>query len=83
MSPPPLGKQPRCLKAFDQIAGYWKKQGKDDAVKYSEIARDAAKEVAAATTTEDQQTAFAKARPTCMGCHATYRAGDKFKAPAL
>jgi cytochrome c556 len=34
---------------------------------------------AAATTSEDQQAAFAKVGPTCMGCHAVYRDGSNFK----
>jgi cytochrome c556 len=65
--------------AFDQMATFWKAKGKDDAVKLSETARDAAKAAAAATTIDDQKAAMAKVGPTCMGCHATYRDGNKFK----
>jgi len=64
---------------FDKIATFFKAKGKDDAVKFAESARDAAKAVAAATTPEDQQAALAKMGPNCQGCHAAYREGDKFK----
>jgi cytochrome c556 len=65
--------------AFDSMAGFWKNKGKSDAVTFAETARDAAKAAAAATTPEDQQAALAKIGPTCMGCHAVYRDGQKFK----
>ena len=32
-----------------------------------------------ATTIDDQKAALAKVGPTCMGCHALYRDGSKFK----
>jgi hypothetical protein len=65
--------------AFDEIATFWHKKGKDDAVKLSETARDAAKATAAASTPEAQQAELEKAGATCRGCHSLYRAGDNFK----
>jgi hypothetical protein len=62
--------------SFDSIAKFWKSKGKDDAVKFAETARDAAKAVSAATTPEDQQAAAAKIGPTCMGCHMITREGN-------
>jgi hypothetical protein len=65
--------------AFDHIATFWKAKGKDDATKFAETARDAAKAAASATSIDDQKTALAKVAPNCMGCHAIYRDGNKFK----
>ncbi|MES1257320.1 MAG: hypothetical protein ABUS51_02775 [Acidobacteriota bacterium] len=65
--------------AFDDMTAFWKAKGKDDAVKFSMAASEAAKAAAAATTIDDQKAALAKVGPTCMGCHATYRDGNKFK----
>jgi hypothetical protein len=66
--------------AFDQIAAYWKAKGKDDAMNFAVSARDAAKTASAASSIDDQKAALAKVGPTCMGCHAIYRDGSKFKA---
>jgi hypothetical protein len=68
-----------AAEAFDHIATFYKAKGKDDAVKFAETARDAAKAAAAATTSEDQQAEMAKVGGTCMGCHAIYREGNAFK----
>lgn len=65
--------------AFDQIATFWKAKGKDDAMNLAITARDAAKAASAASSIDDQKAALAKVMPTCMGCHATYRDGNKFK----
>ncbi len=65
--------------AFDHIAAFWKAKGKDDAVKFAETARDAAKAASSATSLDDQKAALSKVGATCMGCHATYRDGSKFK----
>jgi hypothetical protein len=65
--------------AFDQIAVFFKAKGKDDAVKFAESARDASNAVASASTIDDQKAALAKLAPNCMGCHALYRDGSKFK----
>jgi cytochrome c556 len=64
---------------FDHIAAFWKSKGKDDAVKFAEGARDAAKAGAESTSIDDQKAALAKAAPNCGGCHAIYRDGTKFK----
>ena len=65
--------------AFESIAAFFKTKGKDDAVKFAEGARDAAKAAAEATTPEDQQAALMKMGPNCQGCHAVYRDMNKFK----
>ena len=65
--------------SFDQIAQYWTKQKKDDAVTFAETARDSAKALGAATTPEDQTAAMTKLAGTCRGCHPIYRDGSKFK----
>ena len=63
--------------AFDKIAAFWQAKGADDAVKFAQAARDAAKAAAAATTPEDMQAAAAKINPNCGGCHAAHRAGSQ------
>jgi len=64
---------------FDQIAKFWEKRHKDDAVKLAETARDAGKALASATSPEDQTAALQKVAGTCRGCHQTYRDGSNFK----
>ncbi len=65
--------------AFDGIAAFFKEKGKDDAVKFATAAGDAAKAAAAAGTLEEGKAALGKVGPNCMGCHAVYRDGQKFK----
>ena len=65
--------------AFDKIAAFFTAKGKDDGVKFAEAASAAGKAIAAGTTKEEQQAAVAKLGPTCAGCHAVYRDGNKFK----
>jgi hypothetical protein len=65
--------------SFDQICKFWAKRQKDDAVKLAATARDAAKELASATSADDQTAALAKIGGTCRGCHSVYRDGSKFK----
>ena len=60
---------------FQQVADFWTKRMKDDAVKMAQAARDAAKEAAAATDADAQNAAVAKAQATCGGCHRAYREG--------
>ncbi len=60
---------------FQQVADFWAKRQKDDAVKMSQDARDAAKEAAAATDSAAQTAAVAKVQATCGGCHRVYREG--------
>lgn len=64
---------------FDQMAKFWAKRQKEDAVKLSESARDAAKDLGAATTTDEQTAALLKVSATCRGCHSVYREGNKIK----
>jgi hypothetical protein len=60
---------------FQQVADFWTKRQKDDAVKMAQATRDAAKEIAAATDADAQNAAVAKAQATCGGCHRVYREG--------
>lgn len=65
--------------AFDSIAKFWAGKQKADAQKLAETARDAAKEVADATSPEGMSAGLQKVQGTCMGCHSQYRAGSNFK----
>ena len=69
----------KLSESFDQIAKFWEKKHKDDAVKLAEAARDAGKALASATSAEDQTAALAKVGGTCRGCHTVYRDGSNFK----
>jgi hypothetical protein len=60
---------------YQQVADFWAKRQKDDAVKMAQATRDAAKEVAAASDADSQNAAVAKAQATCGGCHRVYREG--------
>jgi cytochrome c556 len=60
---------------FQQVGDFWTKRQKDDAVKMAQATRDAAKEIAAATTPDAQNAAVTKAQGTCGGCHRIYREG--------
>ena len=60
---------------FQQVADFWTKRQKDDAVKMAQATRDAAKEIAAASNADAQNAAVAKAQATCGGCHRVYREG--------
>lgn len=64
---------------FGHISTFWAAKQKDEAVKLADTARDNAKALGAASTPEDQAAALQKINGTCMGCHQTYRDGDKFK----
>jgi mono/diheme cytochrome c family protein len=61
--------------AFDQMVAFWQAKHADDAVKFAESARDAAKAVAAATSIADMQAAARAINPNCGGCHAAHRSG--------
>jgi hypothetical protein len=69
----------KLSESFDQIAKFWEKKHKDDAVKLAETARDAGKSLASATSPEDQTAALQKVGGTCRGCHQVYREGSNFK----
>ncbi|MDP9171355.1 MAG: hypothetical protein M3N54_12110, partial [Acidobacteriota bacterium] len=64
---------------FDHISQFWSRRQKDDAVKFADTARDAAKTLGTATTPEDQTAALQKIGGACMGCHTMYRDGDKIR----
>ena len=58
---------------FDKLSAFWKAKGADDAVKFSETARDAARAIASG---EGDKAANLKAiQDTCQGCHTAHRDG--------
>jgi hypothetical protein len=58
---------------FDKVATFWKARKADDAVKFAETARDAAKAIAAGTG--DKAANLQTIQGTCTGCHAAHREG--------
>ncbi len=64
---------------FDTMSGILAKRQKDDAVKFANTARDAAKDLGGATMPEDQTAAMQKIGGACMGCHAIARDGHNIK----
>lgn len=58
---------------FDKVATFWKARNADDAVKFAETARDAAKAIAAGTG--DKAANLQKIQGQCGGCHAAHREG--------
>jgi len=60
---------------FEQVADFWAKRQKDDAVKMAQATRDAAKEVAGATGADAQNAGVMKIQGTCGACHRVYREG--------
>jgi len=69
----------KLSESFDQIAKFWEKRHKEDAVKLAETARDAGKALGSATAEADQTAALQKVGGTCRGCHMSYRDGNKIK----
>jgi cytochrome c556 len=69
----------KAAEAFDSIAKYWGTKQKEDAVKFAEEARDAAKAVGAASDEAAQQAALGKIAGACNSCHPIYRNGKDFK----
>jgi cytochrome c556 len=69
----------KLSESFDQIAKFWEKRHKEDAMKLAETARDAGKSLASATSPEDQMAAIQKVGGTCRSCHQVYRDGSNFK----
>ena len=59
---------------FDHVATFWKAKNADDAVKFAETARDAAKDIASGTG--DKAANVQKIRATCGGCHSAHRGGS-------
>ena len=64
---------------YEQVAGFWKEKGKDDAAKLADATRDAAKAVSAASGAEAQTAALAQVQQTCRPCHSVYREGNHIK----
>jgi hypothetical protein len=62
---------------FQQVADFWQKKGKADAVKMAEATRDAAKETASASSADAQNAGVMKIQGTCGACHRTYREGPQ------
>ncbi len=58
---------------FDKVATFWKAKHADDAVKFAETARDAAKAIAAGTG--DKAANLTAIQGTCAGCHSAHRGG--------
>jgi hypothetical protein len=58
---------------FDKVATFWKARHADDAVKFAETARDAAKAIASGTG--DKAANLQTIQGTCMGCHSAHRDG--------
>jgi hypothetical protein len=64
---------------YEQVAGFWKEKGKDDAAKLADATRDAAKAVSAASGEEAQTAALQQVQQTCRPCHTVYREGTHIK----
>jgi cytochrome c556 len=64
---------------YEQVAGFWKEKGKDDAAKLADATRDAAKAVSAASGEEAQTAALQQVQQTCRPCHSVYREGTHIK----
>jgi mono/diheme cytochrome c family protein len=58
---------------FTQVAAFWKARNADDAVKFAETARDAAKDLQAGTG--DKAANLMKLQAQCGGCHMAHRDG--------
>lgn len=69
----------KAADAFDHIAKFWAEKKKDDAQKFGETARDAAKALGDATKPEEKTAALQSMNGTCRGCHTVYRNGSEFK----
>jgi hypothetical protein len=58
---------------FDKVAMFWKAKGADDAVKFAETGRDAAKAIVSGTG--EKAANLQKIQSTCGGCHTAHREG--------
>jgi mono/diheme cytochrome c family protein len=58
---------------FTQVAAFWKARNAEDAVKFAETARDAAKDIQAGTG--DKAANLMKLQAQCGGCHMAHREG--------
>ena len=61
---------------FQHVADFWMKRKKDDAVMMAQATRDAALQVASASTEDTQNAAVMKVQGTCAACHRAYREGS-------
>ena len=68
------GDATKLADTFDKVAAFWKAKNADDAVKYAETARDAAKAIAAGSG--DKAANLQKIQSTCGGCHSAHRGGS-------
>jgi hypothetical protein len=58
---------------FDKVAAFWKARHADDAVKFAETGRDAAKAIASGSG--DKAANLMAIQGTCGGCHSAHREG--------
>ncbi len=58
---------------FEKVATFWKARHADDAVKFAETARDAAKAIASGSG--DKAANLQAIQGTCGGCHSAHREG--------
>jgi mono/diheme cytochrome c family protein len=66
----------KVAETFDKVAAFWKTKNAEDAVGFSETARDAAKAIASGSG--DKAENLQKIQGACGGCHKVHREG---KAP--
>jgi hypothetical protein len=69
----------KLAETIGKVAEFWKAKHADDAVKFAETARDAAKDIASGTG--DKAANLQKIQGTCQGCHSAHRdaAAPNFK----
>jgi hypothetical protein len=67
------GDATKLADTFDKVAGFWKAKNADDAVKFAEAGRDAAKAIVAGSG--DKAANLQKIQATCGGCHSAHREG--------
>ncbi len=68
------GDAAKLAEAFDKMAAFWKARNADDAVKFSETGRDAAKAIVAGSG--EKAANLQKIQSTCGGCHSAHREGS-------
>ena len=68
------GDATKLADTFDKVAGFWKARSADDAVKFAETARDAAKAIVAGSG--EKAANLQKIQSTCGGCHSAHRGGS-------
>jgi mono/diheme cytochrome c family protein len=63
----------KLAETFDKVAVFWKARHAEDAVKFAETARDAAKAIASGSG--DKAANLQTIQGTCGGCHTAHREG--------